>query len=110
MSTHRQQAASYSLLGGTLCILRGNDLPVFCTTKLWSKVSEQYHLIFSVQQDINVIKWNIPGPGLAFIAYPEGIAKMPGAPFWSILFFFMLFTLGLGSQVSLVKSRFWFYG
>ena len=47
----------------------------------------------------------IAGPGLAFIAYPEGISKMPGAPFWSILFFFMLFTLGLGSQVGLSKSN-----
>ena len=39
------------------------------------------------------------GPGLAFVAYPEGLSHMPGAPFWSVMFFFMLITLGLDSMV-----------
>jgi len=37
------------------------------------------------------------GPGLAFVAYPEGLALIPGAPFWAICFFFMMFTVGLDS-------------
>jgi len=39
------------------------------------------------------------GPGLAFITYPEAIAHMPASSFFSIIFFLMLLTLGLGTQV-----------
>ncbi|CAF3280628.1 unnamed protein product [Rotaria socialis] len=38
------------------------------------------------------------GPGLAFITYPEALSRMPGSPFFSVIFFLMLLALGLGSQ------------
>ncbi|XP_076758386.1 sodium- and chloride-dependent glycine transporter 2 isoform X2 [Xylocopa sonorina] len=44
------------------------------------------------------------GAGLAFIAYPEAVARMPLPNVWAVLFFAMLFILGLGSQFAGVQA------
>ncbi|KAF4521704.1 hypothetical protein B566_EDAN013002 [Ephemera danica] len=45
------------------------------------------------------------GPGLAFVSYPETIAKFDAVPqLFSVLFFLMLYTLGIGSAISLVGA------
>ena len=42
--------------------------------------------------------------GLAFVVYPEALARLPGAWVWAVLFFFMLFLLGLDSEFALLET------
>ena len=39
------------------------------------------------------------GPGLGFIVYPEALAQLPGQNVWAFIFFVMLLTVVLDSQV-----------
>ncbi|XP_070586298.1 orphan sodium- and chloride-dependent neurotransmitter transporter NTT5 isoform X2 [Erythrolamprus reginae] len=41
----------------------------------------------------------VEGTGLAFITFTEAMTLFPTAPFWSLLFFFMLLNLGLSTML-----------
>ncbi|CAL1528298.1 unnamed protein product [Lymnaea stagnalis] len=43
------------------------------------------------------------GPGLVFEVYPEALSRMVVAPMWAVFFFFMMATLGFGSEFSIVE-------
>ncbi|XP_077347947.1 sodium-dependent neutral amino acid transporter B(0)AT1 [Lithobates pipiens] len=45
-----------------------------------------------------ILSEGVEGTGLAFIVFTEAITKMPVSPLWSVLFFIMLFCLGLSSM------------
>ena len=44
------------------------------------------------------------GFGLAFVVYPQALASLPAPQFWTIIFFFMLYTLGLDSEFALLET------
>ncbi|XP_042873256.1 sodium- and chloride-dependent glycine transporter 1-like [Penaeus japonicus] len=44
------------------------------------------------------------GSGLAFVVYPAAVTRMPLPPLWSILFFVMLISLGLGTHFSMFEA------
>ncbi|KAI9999817.1 hypothetical protein NQD34_011660 [Periophthalmus magnuspinnatus] len=46
----------------------------------------------------------VEGTGLAFIVYSEAITNMPLSQLWSVLYFFMLLLLGMGSMLGNVTA------
>ncbi|XP_067853471.1 sodium- and chloride-dependent neutral and basic amino acid transporter B(0+)-like [Heptranchias perlo] len=55
-------------------------------------------------QEILISEVSDSGLGLIFIAFSEAFLHLPVSPFWSILFFGMLVTLGLDSQFALIET------
>lgn len=62
------------------------------------------------QLDLNIcdlrtfLSEGVEGTGLAFIVFTEAITKMPISPLWSLLFFIMLFCLGLSSMFGNIEG------
>ncbi len=44
------------------------------------------------------------GVGLAFVAYPAALSRLPYAPLWSVVFFLMLITLGFGTILTVAET------
>lgn len=58
---------------------------------LWSEYISCLCFAFTLQA--------VQGTGLAFIAFTEAMTHFPASPVWSVMFFFMLINLGLGSMI-----------
>ncbi|KAM9385721.1 sodium-dependent neutral amino acid transporter B(0)AT1-like [Pholidichthys leucotaenia] len=52
----------------------------------------------------SLLSQGVEGTGLAFIVFTEAIIKMPVSPLWSILFFIMLFCLGLSTMFGNIEG------
>ena len=67
-------------------------------------------VVFSVlgfmaaQSGVSIEELQLQGSGLAFVAYPQALAQMPGAQFFSVMFFFMVICLGVDSQFAMVET------
>jgi len=56
------------------------------------------------QQGVPVDEVVKDGPSLAFITFPEALSKLPLPQLWTIIFFFMLYLLGIDSQFALIET------
>ncbi|XP_008419713.1 inactive sodium-dependent neutral amino acid transporter B(0)AT3 [Poecilia reticulata] len=52
----------------------------------------------------NFLDQSASGTGLAFIVFTEAVLEMPGSQVWAILFFVMLFSLGLSSMFGNIEG------
>ncbi|KAM4724799.1 inactive sodium-dependent neutral amino acid transporter B(0)AT3 [Anableps anableps] len=52
----------------------------------------------------NFLDQSASGTGLAFIVFTEAVLEMPGSQVWAILFFIMLFSLGLSSMFGNIEG------
>ncbi|CAK6444231.1 unnamed protein product [Pipistrellus nathusii] len=91
-----------------LTLINGFDLPDGSVTegnfeKVQQMCNDSNPTAFAQLQfqtcDINsFLSEGVEGTGLAFIVFTEAITRMPISPLWSVLFFIMLFCLGLSSM------------
>lgn len=75
--------------------------------KLNTTFPEQFAELNGKLEDCNLqteLSTAVEGAGLAFIVYSEAIMNMPLSQLWSVLYFFMLLMLGMGSMLGNVTA------
>lgn len=71
---------------------------------IFATIGGMAHITSQAGQPVPVNEVINGGPGLAFVAFPYALAQLPGAAWWSLIFFFMLVTLGIDSAFSITES------
>ena len=71
---------------------------------IFATIGGMAHVTSQAGAPIPVDKVIDGGPGLAFVAFPYSLAQLPGSAWWSLIFFFMLVTLGIDSAFSITES------
>uniref|UniRef100_A0A3B3VUL5 Transporter n=1 Tax=Poecilia latipinna TaxID=48699 RepID=A0A3B3VUL5_9TELE len=75
--------------------------------KLNTTFPEQFAELSNKLEDCsleNELSTAVEGAGLAFIVYSEAIKNMPLSQLWSVLYFFMLLMLGMGSMLGNITA------
>ena len=71
---------------------------------IFATIGGMAHVTSQAGQPVPVNEVVDGGPGLAFVAFPYALAQLPAAAWWSLIFFFMLVTLGIDSAFSITES------
>ena len=71
---------------------------------IFATIGGMAHVTAMAGQPIPVSEVVDGGPGLAFVAFPYALAQLPAPAWWSMIFFFMLVTLGIDSAFSITES------
>ncbi|XP_069117763.1 sodium- and chloride-dependent creatine transporter 1-like [Argopecten irradians] len=104
---------SLSLSSGALIVLASHNkfhnniyrdamiIPMFDAFTSWFAGCVVFVTLGYMAQEANLSIEDVvdQGPGIAFIVYPEALATLKLPQLWSALFFLMLFTVGLDSQI-----------
>ncbi|KAL0961746.1 hypothetical protein UPYG_G00331180 [Umbra pygmaea] len=100
--------------GNILALLNEFNLPEGNITEV--NYEESLQILNSTSPDIisqlnlktcdlqTFLSQGVEGTGLAFIVFTEAITKMPVSPLWSVLFFIMLFCLGLSTMFGSIEG------
>ncbi|XP_076431654.1 sodium- and chloride-dependent transporter XTRP3 isoform X2 [Peromyscus maniculatus bairdii] len=89
---------SFDLEDGFLTASNLEEMKDYLASTYPSKYSEVFPHIrnCSLESELNTA---VQGTGLAFIVYTEAIKNMDVSQLWSVLYFFMLLLMGMGSMV-----------
>ncbi|KAJ8316146.1 hypothetical protein KUTeg_006160 [Tegillarca granosa] len=80
-------------------------LSICCTANtVDTRINSRWICYMAEELGIDISEVASEGAGLAFVAYPEVVTKLPISQLWSLLFFSMLITLGLGTQIATVTT------